>query len=87
MSYKVFPWMGNAYNLYAIGPGVLVLKSSADVQSFMRASSMLDRSPREASAARNDWRVLKRAINITDSSIMHARYQYMKREMRAYVST
>lgn len=63
-----------------------------DDQNFMHASSMLDRSclPREterASAARNDWRVLKRAINITDLSIMHAHYQYMKREMRAYVST
>jgi len=47
----------------------------------MHAGSMLDRSRlARASAARNDWRVLKRTINITDSSIMHARYQYMKRD-------
>jgi len=73
--------MNNIYNLR-----LPVLKSCA-VQSFMHAGSMLDRSSPEASATRNDWRVLKRAINITDSSIMHVRYQYMKREMRAYVST
>lgn len=70
-----------------IESNALVLKSCADTQNFIHASSTLDRSPRETSAARNDWRVLKRAINITDSSIMHARYQYMKREIRGYVST
>lgn len=36
--------MSNTYNLHDRFKRVLVLKSSADVQSFMRASSMLDRS-------------------------------------------